>query len=87
MTDDELHDRWIAGESLNSIAKRAKVTKNVVGGWVRLLRKNEGVERWPYHDDAIARHEPRYTPKRLKAGTSTLPPLASLEGHGETPRR
>ena len=86
MTDDELRDRWIAGQSLNSIAKRAGVSKHVIGGKIRLLRKNEGVERWPYHEDAFrpARQDPR---KRLKAGVSTLPPLASLEGHGETPRR
>lgn len=83
MTDDELQRRWTAGESLGSIAKRAGVSKNVIGGKVRLLRKNEGVARWPYHEDAFraARQDPR---KRLKAGVSTLPPLASLEGHGET---
>jgi hypothetical protein len=86
MTDDELQSRWIAGESLNSIAKRAGVSKHVIGGKVRLLRRAEGIERWPYHEDSFRprRQDP---PKRPKAGASTLPPLASLEGHGETPHR
>jgi transposase len=88
MTDDELHRRWNAGQSLTTIAERAGVSKHTIGGMVRRLRANEGIERWPYHPPPLKpRTSDRHGPKRLKAGTSTLPPLASLEGHGETPHR
>jgi hypothetical protein len=90
MTDDELHRLWtVERASLATIAARARTTKHTVGGMVRRLRRAEGVERWPYHEAPIKppKKRDRNPPKRLKPGTSTLPPLASLEGHGETSRR
>ena len=86
MTDDELHAAWIAGHSLDTIADRARTTKHTIGGRVRRLRASEGLERWPYHGSPIKRRA-HSAPKRIRPGRSTLPPLASLEGHGETPRR
>jgi transposase len=88
MTDDDLHRRWIAGQSLTTIAERAGVSKHTIGGMIRRLRADEGIERWPHHDAPLKpRKRKPDPPKRLKPGASTLPPLASLEGHGETPHR
>jgi hypothetical protein len=88
MTDDELHAAWIAGQSLTKIAERDGTTKNVINGRIRRLRASEGVKHWPYHGSPLKpRTSERNAPPRIRPGTSTLPPLASLEGHGETPRR
>ena len=88
MTDDELHRLWtVERASLSAIAAAASRTKHYIGGRIRGLRRAEGIERWPYHDAPIKPRKAPDPPKRLKPGASTLPPLSSLEGHGETSRR
>lgn len=87
MTDDELHRAWIDGQSLDAIAASLGVARETVAGRVRRLRQKEGLARWPYRDIKRRTDAPPEPPKRLKPGTSTLPPLASLEGHGAPPRR
>jgi hypothetical protein len=86
MTDDELHVAWIAGQSIYAIARHARTTPATIAGRVRRLRRKEGLERWPYHPFTLKprRDASPDPPKRIRSGTSTLPPLASLEGHGET---
>jgi hypothetical protein len=92
MTEDELHRDWNAGLSVHMIAARAGTTGKTIAGRVRRLRQKQGLERWPYHASPIKSQRTTEAPsppkpKPLPPGASTLPPLASLEGHGETSRR
>jgi hypothetical protein len=81
MTDDELHAAWIAGHSVTAIATRAETTPAALANRVRRLRRKEGLERWPYHGlpNKLRTRDPD-PPKRLKRGSSTLPPLPSDDG-------
>lgn len=86
MTDDELQSCWASGKTLDEIAVLARKPRGTITSTIRRRRDKEGPERWPRRASPI-KPNPRHTPKRIRSGTSTLPPLASLEGHGETPRR
>ena len=93
MTNEQLQRRWIAGESLDTIADDdGRSTRGSIASRIRRLRAKEGVERWPHREYPIhprAADAPPDPPKvpRFRSGGSTLPPLPSLAGHGPTPRR
>lgn len=80
MTDDELHTLWLRGVSVEAIARQALRSSTSVRSRIKRLRAKEGQERWPIRMDtqhAKGSGEGRYQKKR--AGTTTLPPLPSLE--------
>jgi hypothetical protein len=88
VTDDELRRLWNAGLSINTIAARSGVTRGSMANRIRRLRRKEGMERWPYRDNPIVPGTSAPRARRpIRAGVSTLPPLPSLEGHGQAPRR
>ena len=65
---------------ISEIARLLDASESKVERWVQKLRRLEGEDRWPLRRGAIHPRRVPETPKRLKRGTSTLPPLASLDG-------
>jgi hypothetical protein len=78
LTDDELRAAWQAGKSYNEIGKEHNLTKHMVSSRVRTLRKHEGEEAWPKRPRPI---RPKRVHTKMRAGTTTLPPLTSLKGN------
>ena len=70
---DDLHRRWLAGESLVEIGLAYGMTSFAVAVRIKRVRSIEGEARWPWRSKS--RHSA--APGRVPAGLRTLPLLPS----------